>query len=254
MGSHLKAAVPSIPGLGQFLADYPQMMFRPRAGKPPVLRGRFSFIAQHRDAGDIQDSFELEIEIPNAFPAEVPKVTELGGRIPREADYHVNPSDGTLCLGSPLRLRKLLAEEPTLTGFAAKCLVPYLFAQSQKLAGGSGYAFGELAHGLRGMLDDYVALFGVKEFGQAVEALRLLGMKKRRANKLPCPCGCRQRLGRCRFNVRLAQFRKVATRAWFHGEREAIIEVAKQIAARSKESKPKQDLSAPIESREVVSS
>jgi hypothetical protein len=229
-GPPLKSTHDSIPGLGQFLADYPHMRFRPRTGKPPVLRGRFAFTAYHREAGRIEDAFELEIEIPVAFPQEVPRVTEVGGRIPREADYHVNTSDGTLCLGSPLRLRQLLAQDATLTGFAQKCLVPFLFAESQKLTGTGGFAFGELTHGLSGLLDDYVALFEVKEFSQAVQALRLLGMKKRRANKLPCPCGCRKRVGRCRFNTKLAKFRAVASRPWFRAEREAILETARRIS------------------------
>ena len=210
------------------------MTFRPRAGKLPVLRGRFTFAARHRVAGEVEDAFDLEIEIPTRFPEELPRVTELGGRIPREADNHVNRSDGTLCLGSPLRLRLLLAEDPTLTGFAEKCLVPYLFAQAQRRARSGGFVFGELDHGLPGMLDDYVALFGVKEFWQAVEALRLLGTKKRRANKQPCPCGCRMRLGRCRFNVRLATFRRVASRSWFRCEREEILKIAILISERAK--------------------
>ncbi len=213
------------------------MTFRPRAGKPPVLRGRFAFTARHPDAGEIEDAFELEIEIPPTFPHEVPFVIEIGGRIPREADHHVNTADNTLCLGSPLRLRQLVAEDPTLTGFAAKCLVPYLFAQSQKQAGSGKFVFGELDHGLPGMLDDYVSLFGVKEYSQAVEALRLLGMKKRKANKLPCPCGCRQRLGQCRFNTRLAKFRKVATRPWFRAERIAILEIVRLANERSEKAK-----------------
>src|SRR4051794_31021288 len=100
------------------------MVFRPRTGKPPVLRGRFAFSARHHEKGEVEDGFDLEIEIPPRFPEDVPIVTETGGRIPREADHHVN-KDGKLCLGSPLRLRHLLAEAPTLTGFAATCLVPY---------------------------------------------------------------------------------------------------------------------------------
>lgn len=75
--------------------------------------------------------------------------------------------------------------------------------------------FGELAHGTPGELADYTNLFGLTTPAQAMRALRVLGMKKRRANKLPCPCGCNKRLGKCRFNVRIAEFRKLATRVWF---------------------------------------
>jgi len=238
VGSQLNPVHISIPGLGQFLSDYPLMAYRPRTGKPPVLRGRFRFTARHHEAGEIEDEFELEIEIPPAFPKEVPPVTETGGRIPKKADFHVNEADGSLCLGSPLRLLHLLSQKPTLIGFADKCLVPYLFAQSQKLAGRESFAFGELTHGLPGMLDDYVALFGLKDIRQAVEAVRLLGMKKRRANKAKCPCGCSDRLGRCEFNAKLREFRAVADRPWYRAQHRAIVEIEKLNAARAKSARP----------------
>lgn len=229
----MRPAHTTIPGLRQFLADYPLMTFRPRAGKPPVLKGCFRFAASHPQAGDIEDEFELEIAIPPSFPKVAPQVIETGGRIPREADYHINPSDGTLCLGSPLRLLSLLAQAPNLIGFVDKCLVPYLFALSKKLTNGESMPFGELAHGLPGMLSDYCALFGLKEPHQAVHSLRLLGMKKRRANKLQCPCGCRKRVGRCRFNAKLREFRFIASRPWFRSEYKAVLRVAKLLAART---------------------
>ena len=56
---------------------------------------------------------------------------------------------------------------------------------------------------------------GERHREQAERALRLLGMKKRRANKQVCPCGCGRRVGRCRFNARLREFRMLAPRAWF---------------------------------------
>jgi hypothetical protein len=134
----------SIPGLRDFLRAYPFMAFRPRPEKPFLLRGRFQFVAQHRDAGEVEDAFELEIDIPTAFPKDIPKVTETGGRIPRTSDYHVNQTDGTLCLGSPLRLPSLVSAAPTLIGFSEKCLIPYIFGISQKLRTGQGTQRGRL--------------------------------------------------------------------------------------------------------------
>ena len=52
------------------------MTFRLRAGWPPVLRGRFAFTATPRDAGEIEDEFDLEIVIPPSFPREVARVAE----------------------------------------------------------------------------------------------------------------------------------------------------------------------------------
>jgi len=203
------------PGLREFLRDYPQMAVRPAAGQNLRLKGQFVFAAHHTKEGDIQDSFALEIIVRRGFPKELPRVTETGRRIPRTGEYHVNQTDNTLCLGSPLSLLLKLSKKPTLEGFAENCLVPYLFAISHKLKNGGPLPFGELDHGVDGLFADYLQLFGLKTREQLIYAFRLLGMKKRRANKLPCPCGCGIRLGRCRYNLRLREFRKVASRTWF---------------------------------------
>jgi len=202
------------PGLREFLRDYPLMAIRPSAGVHLRLKGHFVFVAHHAKEREIKDSFALQIDVPKAFPRDLPKVTETDGRIPRTGDFHVNP-DGTLCLGSPLSLLLKISKSPSPSGFAENCLVPYLFAVSHKLKFGGPLAFGELAHGSRGLLADYSSLFGLEHPERARYALQLLGMKKRRANKLPCPCGCGIRLGRCSFNARLRQFRALASRTWF---------------------------------------
>lgn len=208
-------AAVEIPGLREFLRDYPQMAIRPSPGQNLRLKGNFAFVAHHAKEGDIQDSFALEIIVTRAFPKEAPRVTEMGGRIPRTGEFHVNPTDNTLCLGSPLSLLLKLAKKPTLEGFAENCLVPYLFAISHKLKTGGPLPFGELDHGVAGLFADYSQLFGLKTREQLIYAFKLLGMKKRRANKLPCPCGCGMRLGRCNYNFRLREFRNVAHRKWF---------------------------------------
>jgi len=204
-----------VAGMREFVRDYDLMAIRPRPGKMPLLKGRFAFVARHPDIGELNDAFDLEIDVPVNFPRELPKVTETGNRIPRTRFYHVNQHDHSLCLGSPLRLRFLLAEKPSLLGFAEKCLVPYLAGISHKLSTGKPLPFGELEHGAPGALADYQLLFGLKTPEQALATLQLLGKKKRIANKLPCPCGCRLRLGRCVFRDRLRHFRALANRPWY---------------------------------------
>jgi hypothetical protein len=209
-------------GLREFLRDYPLMAIRPSAEAHLRLKGRFMFVAHHAKEGEVQDSFALQIDVPKAFPKDLPKVIEIGGKIPPTGDYHVNQNDGTLCLGSPLSLLLKISKYPTLSGFAENCLVPYLFAISRKLQSGGPLPFGELAHGSKGMLADYTHLFGLKHPEQARYALQLLGMKKRRANKRHCPCGCGIRLGRCKFNCRLREFRALADRSWFRREFQSV--------------------------------
>lgn len=182
-----------------------------------VVKGVFSFSAKAVGGETITDSYELEFVVPAVFPKAIPKVSELGQKIPRDGEHHINPDD-TLCLGSPLRLLRKICANPTLVGFAGSCLVPYLYAISEKLQNGGNFAFGELAHGEEGILDDYVDLFGLEKRAQVLQTLNLLGMKRRIANKKPCPCGCGKRLGKCPFHTKLNVFRTVAGRSWFRAQ------------------------------------
>ena len=193
------------------------MAVRPTKSLNLVLRGKFVFTARTESKPEITDAYMLRIEIPSGFPKNLPQVTELGNKIPRNGNYHVN-GDGTLCLGSPLRLLLRLSKNPTVGGYASDCLVPYLYAISHKLTFGGELPFSELGHGTPGMLQDYVDLFSVKGPEQARLALRMLGLKKRRANKHLCPCGCGKKLGKCRFHYKINEFRKLASRAWFKAQ------------------------------------
>lgn len=202
------------PGTREFLSHHPLMAIRP--SPPGVLRikGKFRFVTHHPAEGTIEDAFDLQVDIPRTFPKSPPLVTEIGGKIPRIQDNHIN-GDGTLCLGSPLRVQSALMKEPTVIGFAQRCLIPYLFAISRKLNNGGSMAFGELAHGSPGMLDDYCAMLKLERKEAVLYAFKLLGMKKRHANKYLCPCGCDRRLGKCKTNAIIRKFRSEIGRQWF---------------------------------------
>jgi hypothetical protein len=201
-------------GINSFLLEYPGMSLRPSRASDIVLSGIFTFSAKPEDGEKIEDSYQIEIVIPAAFPRANPRVTELGKRIPRNADYHVYRNN-TLCMGSPIHLLMKIYKEPTLSGFSKTCLIPYLYAMSYKLKNGGSFIFGELAHEKKGLIDDYMSLFGLNTKEQVIQAQNLLGMKKRIANKKDCPCGCGKLLGKCRFNFRISYYRRMAPRSWF---------------------------------------
>ncbi len=190
------------------------MALRPCRDDRTLMRGIFEFRAVPVNGSEICDQYELELEIPSSFPKALPKVKEVGGKIPRDGDFHVN-YDNTLCLGSPLKLFKKVSECPTIAGYAAKCIVPYLYAVSYKLRHGGSFVFSELAHGKQGVLDDYLRLLDLRSPGEVLDALELLGIKRRIANKLACPCKCGERLGSCNYHNKLNQFRKLTSRSWF---------------------------------------
>lgn len=201
-------------GLQQFLRDYPGMALRPCRHDGLILRGTFSFCASPQNGAEICGSYELELQVPPSFPKGIPKVKEVGGKIPRDPRFHVN-NDDTLCLGSPLKILKKIAREPTLSGVAATCIVPFLYAVSNKLLHGGEFVFSELAHGEKGVIDDYLEMLELPDPDKVRYALKLLAMKRRVANKLPCPCNCGKRLGNCRYHFKVNDFRKLASRSWF---------------------------------------
>jgi len=200
--------------LTQFLLDYPGMSTAPCSEAGVCLRGKFRFKASESGGDEIDDSYKLEIVFPDKFPQAFPTVKETGGKIPRDGNFHVNP-DGTLCLGSPLRLLRKVHGAPSVSGFVEKCLVPYLYAVSYKQKYGGDFVFGELAHGEKGIVEDYAAMLGLKQKHQIIQAIKLLGIRRRIANKRPCPCGCGKRLGVCPFHHKLNEFRKMAPVSWF---------------------------------------
>ncbi len=306
-------------GLSQFLDDYPGMSTTPHCHAGIRLRGKFSFKATFSGYEEIEDTYKLEITVPEKFPRELPVVKEIGEKIPRDENksFHVN-SDDTLCLASPHRLLEKIYKSPNLSSFTDKCLIPYLYAVSYKLKHGGNFIFGELSHGYSGIIDDCSDLFGLtshlqvkkcainlmclrdknkkinkhkpridiklnngkakyrlinkdgnctpdwtkltldnkilatiinvlktkkgiinarteqslakyikiiiegietdQKRTQTTQAILMLGVRKRIANKRPCPCGCNNRLGACSLHHKLNDFRKMAPASWFKAQ------------------------------------
>jgi len=197
-------------GIAELLDKYPELRLRPTERGYTTIAGSFEFTAQARGQGPIADCYEISISVPPDYPRTPPLVRETGGRIPR--DYH-KLDDGHLCLGSPTRLRLILAETPKLLSFVERCVVPYLYGYSL-VESGSAPPFGELAHGFRGWRDDLADLLGTDDDHALLGFIRALTLRKRIANKMPCPCGTGLRVGRC-HNRRLNLLREKLGRRYF---------------------------------------
>jgi hypothetical protein len=203
-------------GLDVLLKRYTGLALRPsNVAGVLIIGGDLEFDAVGPcGSGSANASFQIELRVGPAFPRDAPQVRELGGQIPR--GFHTNPHDGTLCLGSPLRLAVLHSRHDDLLGFVEACVVPFLFGWVRYKRDGH-LPFGELAHGTRGLLDEYREVFRVHEDRACIEMLRMLALKKRIANKLRCPCGSGLRVGRC-CHRRLQYLRVIRPRSWFRKE------------------------------------
>ena len=195
--------------LSNLLRRYPGLVVKPSREDEFVLRGELQFVASHREYGQVEDCFSVEISVARDFPESTPSVYETGGRV--SDDFHTNPG-GELCLGSPMELRMTLKRNPNLVSFVDYCVVPYFFSVSVWEKTGK-MPFGELAHGDRGLLDDYRRILKAASDEECVAFLKLLRLKKRRANKFPCPCGSGKRVGCCHHKV-LNRLRDSLGRVW----------------------------------------
>lgn len=108
------------------------MSIKPGQGDDVVVEGELGF---HRILGahpePIVDNFAIRISFPGSYPKALPVTWEIGERIPRNAEHHVNP-DGDLCLGNPLRIRLAVAHHPSPANFIEMFVVPFLCGISVK--------------------------------------------------------------------------------------------------------------------------
>ena len=213
----------------------------PRLRRQPVTRadvcsvaGFLEFVMEPPGLARLGDCYSIRIDVPLDATEHAPEAYETAGRIPHDAAHHVNPG-GAMCLGSPWAVRRRLGKPPSLVRLVEQCVLPFLYAATWRAQGNSGYPFAELDQGGPGLLDDYESILDVKGAEAVTCALRALTHRRRVANKLPCACGCGQRLGVCDYRVKLNPLRAGSTRPFF---RALLDQFAKEHPPRRRPSKP----------------
>ncbi|MGA7323550.1 MAG: hypothetical protein WBX25_03460 [Rhodomicrobium sp.] len=141
------------------------------------------------------ESFFVQINLTDGYPLESPKVFEVGGRIPRNSEHHINP-DGSLCLGVPEELWLEMQGHFEIGAFIEHLLTPFLIGVSEKLRTGQ-WPGPERPHGAAAICEFYGAYIGCSSPPQVMELLQLLLQKKELKGHWLCPCGSGQILRRC---------------------------------------------------------
>jgi hypothetical protein len=176
-----------------------------------VVSGKIQLNHKYQNYPTIACWMNLRLTIPSEYPRVPPVLEEIGGVIPKNGDFHVNP-DGTICLGSPFRLHIALAKDSCINKFYQIFFIPYAYAALLKLQHNIDFIFGELSHGSKGELEDFSDIFCVEDKESVVACLKALSQKKRIANKCTCPCGCGKRLGACKIHYTINQYRNLVPR------------------------------------------
>lgn len=180
-----------------------------------TVRGEVEFVMEY-DGRSIEDEFHIELRIPANYPASPPIAYEVARRLDRFD--HLFP-DGRLCLGAPAEVRSRFAKRPSLLHFIEDLVVPFLFSFSYKKQYGE-MPFGELTHGIKGILDYYTEFFDTPK-ENAVLLLECLAY-----GKVPplerCPCGSGRKLEKC-HGTRMNALRPHQTTQGFRNELREIV-------------------------------
>lgn len=168
--------------------EYPTLATRPK-DRSLWVEG----VLQVVNDGICHESFLIAIDVPNARDV-LPKAYEMGGRLPRDVDHHVNP-DGSLCLGVPEQLWIDLKGDFELSGFLARPVRSFLIDASEKLRTGR-WPHSERPHGGSGIREFYRDHIGTADPRRVLALLHLL-QAAHIDDGAPCVCGGRKPLRRC---------------------------------------------------------
>ena len=206
-------------GVTELLDVYPRLRIVSASDAALELSGSLDFCAEKPGCIQVTDTFEVRVLIPFDFPSIPPSVFPIDDRLPKT--FH-RLENGALCLGSPTRQLLSLTRKPKLVDFFREFVVPYLYT-FVLYERGIALPFGELAHGRRGLLDDFNSLFFVNSDEAVMGLVYLTSRPKRKANRQMCPCGSRVRLSRCKMHHRIVlTLRNCLGRVWFKGQHEQV--------------------------------
>jgi hypothetical protein len=156
-----------------------------------IVRGPIGFSIEH-DRYTVEDSYQIELHIPDDYPGSPPVVYETEGKIPAEFGHFMEA--GNFCLGAPVEVRKAFAQHWSLRRFIDEQVIPYLFFYSFKREHGR-LPFDDLYHGLVGLLQYYKEHFGT-EFIPTLKLLKYLADDFAPPLSV-CPCESGRRLQEC---------------------------------------------------------
>lgn len=132
------------------------------------------------------DEFSIKLELPRTFPKGEPKLFETVGRIPHEADRHIN-HDGSCCFGiweawcasvEPVTFQKFL-DGPVRDFFFGQ----HFYEQRKE------WPYGEFKHGKDGLLQSYAEVLGCKPKVETIRYRLRLFSKTWPRGHWECVCG-----------------------------------------------------------------
>jgi hypothetical protein len=192
-------------------AAYPNLHFYPQGGRV-VVRGTLPIVHE----GAELDRYAVEIVLLANYPDALPLVFEVGGRIPRDADHHINAETGEACLFVPDERWRVCPPSLSFLEFLNGPVRNFFLGQSLfRLAG--EWPFGQRSHGADGIREYYSELLGTDDIKVILGYLECLSRPVLKGH-WPWPCGGGKRLREC-HRAQIEELRSkipsaVALRSW----------------------------------------
>jgi hypothetical protein len=168
--------------------------------------------------------YDIRIEIPEKSDA-IPKVFEIGGKIPKVTDRHFNTRDrNSACLFVPDEQWKHYPNGSTLISFLQGPVRDFFLWQAHMDLTGKEL-FPARSHGADGILESYYEELGTKDPVVVRNLLEYLAHNKPKGNRI-CYCGSGRKLSDCHLGKLMELRRKIGRGA----AQRSLKEVDKSIA------------------------
>jgi hypothetical protein len=167
--------------------QYPDLRLIEEAGQ---LLFRGSFPIEHE--GETLDRFLIQISFPNG-PSQWPLIREIGGRIPRVKERHINSNNGDICAEVPEIV--LMRGDFQLLDFLNGPVRNFFLGQAL-VEKGEKWPFGEWDHGKKGLIEAYGKMLGVATETEIGRFLEVLSSENVKGHWL-CPCSSGSKIRGC---------------------------------------------------------
>ncbi len=157
-----------------------------------IIKGGLDIIDKY---GEPWDTYEIEIYPSKEFPKRFPILFEVGNKIPKNADWHINP-DGSCCLTVPPKEIIACKNGISLSQFIKNWVIPFLANQTHRRIEGY-YINGEYAHGILGLLEYYQEIMLTKDIKKIVELISMIFKIRKPKQTSICFCGSKNKFRKC---------------------------------------------------------
>lgn len=145
------------------------------------------------------DYYLIEIKIPENYPKSIPSVREVGSRIPRVIERHINPEKGNVCLFLPDERYKCYPPGSTIVDFIEGPVKNFFLWQTDFDVNSGKSSFSARGHNTLGRYEFYCEELKTKDIYVIKKFLDYITAKKLKKH-WKCYCGGGKELRYCHIN------------------------------------------------------